>query len=97
MSKSFKIDLTGQKFGHWTVLGFVVRPETKTSFWLCECDCDKKTKREINGSTLKQDGTFSCGCVRRNNIVTDDFILTNKFNKLQPFEIVRKGATRIFI
>lgn len=39
MSKSYKIDLTGQRFGRLTVLEFVPKEDDHRSFWKCQCDC----------------------------------------------------------
>lgn len=60
------IDITGQTFGRWTVLEFGHWEEDKKgnnhAFWLCQCSCDKKTIREVNGSSLRRGKSKSCGC-----------------------------------
>lgn len=61
MSKSFKIDLTGQRFGRWTVLEFVPN-EKNVSYWKCRCDCGNISDVEV--STLKRGISKSCGCLR---------------------------------
>lgn len=53
--KSKLIDLTGKKFGHWTVLKYVGKRK-----WLCQCDCG--TKKEVYGNNLLSGKTKSCGC-----------------------------------
>ncbi len=55
------IDLTGQKFGHWTVLS---KGQVKGChiMWLCECDCENHTQREVDGWALKSGKSTSCGC-----------------------------------
>lgn len=58
------IDLTGQRFGKYTV---IKRDETKPKgktckvYWICQCDCG----REIITSayTLKIGKCNSCGCL----------------------------------
>ncbi|MEQ2424387.1 hypothetical protein [Enterocloster hominis (ex Hitch et al. 2024)] len=52
------IDLTGQKFGMWTVLYYV-----GDSKWQCRCDCG--TIREVKGVTLRNQSSTNCGCVKR--------------------------------
>lgn len=54
-------DITGQKFGLWTVIGFA---EVKDghSFWRCRCDCGNEAI--VRGSSLKQGRSKSCGCDR---------------------------------
>mgnify|MGYP007070112635 CR=1 FL=1 len=59
------INMLGKKFGHLTVIdrdGSDQRGEAK---WLCECDCENKTKISILGSNLRTGHTTSCGCERR--------------------------------
>lgn len=59
------IDMTGQKIGRWTVLS--KSSETTNSGqakWLCECSCEKHTRREISGVELRRGTSLSCGCLR---------------------------------
>lgn len=57
-------DLTGQRFGKWTVLK---KSENKRNIsngetmYLCECDCG--TVREIRRYSLVSGASKSCGCV----------------------------------
>lgn len=50
------IDITGQRFGSWLVLGLGSRPRT----FLCECECG--TRRDILSQALRRGATRSCGC-----------------------------------
>ena len=59
------IDLTGQKFGHWTVLKRGNGPTLKHTYWLCECDCEKHTQKNIDAYKLKNKISTSCGCDSR--------------------------------
>lgn len=53
-------DLTGKKFGRWTVIDLVTtRPHS--TYWNCICDCG--TKREVRGSNLRRGIAQSCGCL----------------------------------
>jgi hypothetical protein len=55
------IDITGQKFGRWTVLR---RNETKPyrkSTWLCKCECGKEVT--VRGTNLRHGTSSSCGCL----------------------------------
>lgn len=59
------IDMTGKRYGRWTVIKRVPRPEYKTGngvWWLCRCDCG--TERAIIGATLRSGMSQSCGCLR---------------------------------
>lgn len=51
------IDLTGQKFGHWTVL-----EELKGGKVKCQCDCEAKTVKILYKKAVKEGKTKSCGC-----------------------------------
>lgn len=53
MSK--RIDITGQRFGRWTVLEYA-----NHSKWLCKCDCG--VERSVYGPDLKSGKSKSCGC-----------------------------------
>lgn len=54
------IDLTGQRFGRWTVLRYSGK-KSKNHYWKCKCDCG--TEKEVRGSSLTSGGTLSCGCL----------------------------------
>jgi hypothetical protein len=68
------VDLTGQKFGNWVVKSFIETREVgkskvKKAFWLCECQCEKKTIREIPTDSLKSGNSISCGCYKNKILV----------------------------
>ena len=54
-----KINILGQKFGKWTVIG-EAPSRGKKSYWLCQCECG--TIREVYSSDLRGGRTKSCGC-----------------------------------
>ncbi len=57
-------DLTGQVFGNWTVLKRATSKQNGRSNWLCECCCEAKTKRIVDGYSLKSGRSTSCGCLK---------------------------------
>lgn len=59
--KRFK-DLTGQRFGRWTVLYYVGNNKHNQPTWLCRCDCGNVVVTSANG--LRRGTTKSCGCRR---------------------------------
>lgn len=67
MSKSFKVDLTGQRFGRLTVLEFVPVPCTKRSYWKCRCDCGNE--KTVETQKLLLFSTKSCGCLKIERII----------------------------
>lgn len=74
-----KIDLTGKKFNHLTVL-----QELGGGKVLCRCDCG--TIKECDKYKVKTGKTKSCGCQRYNFVNSGQYKMTNregeKFNHL---------------
>lgn len=54
-----RLDLTGQRFGHLTVLCPAENIGTRTA-WRCRCDCGRETV--VKTSHLRSGHTKSCGC-----------------------------------
>ena len=57
------IDLMGKTFGRLTVLSRVENNKHRRSRWLCKCSCGKTTI--VNGTSLKNGNTRSCGCLQK--------------------------------
>lgn len=54
-----KLDLSGQRYGHLTVLGPAENVGGRTA-WLCRCDCGRETI--VKTHHLRSGHTKSCGC-----------------------------------
>ena len=87
-------DLTGQKFGSWTVLYRVPR-KTGTAGnaqWhvICECGAEK----DISGSSLTSGRSKSCGCKSHNRLkdITDQ-----RFGRLVAKERIKKNGRTYWI
>lgn len=52
------IDLTGKRFGYWTVLRRSGRPH----YWITKCDCG--TIKDTLGRTLRYGTSTNCGCAK---------------------------------
>lgn len=63
-----KEDITGQKFGLWTVIGFCERRRSNY-YWWCKCECG--TKKLVQRSGLINGVSESCGCQERYEDLTD--------------------------
>lgn len=59
------IDITGQKFNHWTVLKREKNNSNGDAMWLCECDCENHTQKIVKGSSLRRGHSKSCGCIKK--------------------------------
>lgn len=55
------IDLTGQRFGRWTVLE-KAPSKNKAVYWVCQCDCG--TIKEVKAASLRNGDSKSCGCYK---------------------------------
>lgn len=64
MSKvSRAIDITGHKFGRWTVIERAGGGgKNKKATWLCRCECG--TEKVVRGDVLRRGVSRSCGCYR---------------------------------
>jgi hypothetical protein len=58
------IDLTGQVFGRWRVIGRAENVKTKQqAWWHCICECG--TEKAVRGELLRKGLSKSCGCYKR--------------------------------
>lgn len=63
MSGGPAIDLMGQRFGRWVVVGTAARKGASWTRWLCRCDCG--TERDVLAGSLRNGKSTSCGCAQR--------------------------------
>ena len=56
-----RMDLTGLKFGRWTVVTNRGTSPGRSALWECRCDCG--TIRTVTSNTLRQGRSRSCGCL----------------------------------
>lgn len=61
-------EMLGRQFGMWLVLSYSHGTGGKTSrrhFYLCECQCENKTIKIIDGAALRNGTSKSCGCYQK--------------------------------
>lgn len=58
-------ELTGQRFGRWTVLERAGK-SGRRSTWKCRCQCG--TERVLGGAALSAGQTLSCGCLIKDKL-----------------------------
>lgn len=71
-------NLIGQKFNHLTVIE-LDQDKTKSTgrtYWICECDCEDKTRLSVLASNLKRGNPTKCKYCKAQNLIGQ------KFNKL---------------
>lgn len=69
-----RIDLTGKKFGRWTVIEFAFI-ENRVTYWKCQCECG--TIRNVSGYNLRKGKSKSCGCLHRELMAKMKFAKTH--------------------
>src|SRR5258708_7439859 len=60
------MDLTGKRFGRWTVLHFahaIRYPKCAKAVWRCRCDCG--TEKNVRAESLRNGTSLSCRCLQR--------------------------------
>ncbi|MBU3186530.1 hypothetical protein [Clostridium estertheticum] len=65
-------DITGQTFGRLTVISYSGKNKSRHSLWLCKCNCGNEII--VNGASLKNGGTQSCGCLHKEKMQEMKFI-----------------------
>lgn len=59
-------DMTGQRFGRWTVLGMTAKTSTdghRRTACVCRCECGKE--RVVYAQSLRSGKSRGCGCARQ--------------------------------
>ncbi len=80
-------DITGKKFGNWTVIGFY-NEEKGFRKWLCDCSCGTKNKYVYEYNLFKGNSK-SCGCL---NIKRFKDIVGKKFGRLLVLERTKNNS-----
>jgi hypothetical protein len=67
--RSTFVDLTGKRYGRWTVLKETPNPKPgRQSRWHCRCDCGKEKPAVLYGSLVGR-RSESCGCLRMEGLI----------------------------
>lgn len=70
-------DLTGQRFGHWTVIE-LDRNKNNFIYWICQCDCGNI--KSVRGNNLKSGDSTNCGCLKsKGEVFVNDWLKENNF------------------
>jgi hypothetical protein len=80
-----RIDLTGKRFGRWTVLHYAGNQK-----WFCVCDSG--TARAVDGWNLRSGQSKSCGCLRSE--LTQKRFMTHGMSKTSEYWIWRAMKQR---
>lgn len=77
--------LVNQIYGRWKVLKKSNRKcKNGLYYWTCECQCTKKTIKEVDQYSLLSGRSKSCGCLRQENKLNKlkNEMIGHKYNKL---------------
>lgn len=93
------IDLTGQKFGKWTVISRGENTKNGSARWNCKCECGNEGL--VRGSALRSGKSKSCGkCTTFIDSLTFDNLTGRKFGKLTALELLQeksKNGSRLWL
>ena len=65
-----KVDMTGKIVGNWRVIEYI-----GNGYYRCQCQCEAKTISDVHTYSLRNGGSNSCGCKKR------ELSLESKLNK----------------
>lgn len=82
-------DITGLKFGRWTVL-----ENLDNKYCLCKCDCG--TVRKVTKITLKNGTSKSCGCLKLETSYKNLDTSTHKLSKTRIYKIWKGMKDRCY-
>ena len=57
--------MTNLTFGRLKVIEMAGKNKRNEVMWLCECQCENRTKVVVSGALLRNGTTKSCGCLNR--------------------------------
>lgn len=58
--------MKGEIVHNWIVLERDYTKSGKGAYWICQCQCDKRTIKSISGINLRSGSSKSCGCEHKN-------------------------------
>lgn len=85
-------DITGMRFGRYTVIERVENDKHGNAVWLCRCDCGKEKK--VIGASLRKGVVVSCGCYHKEKLKQTQ--TTHGESKSRLFEIWRCMKSRCY-
>ena len=87
-TKNTWTDLTGQKFGHLTVIERVESDKYGHARWRCKCDCLNQTELIVFADNLRRGHTRSCGCDRRSHgeLIIEELLKEHNIPYIQEYK-----------
>lgn len=91
-----KIDLTGQRFGKWTVIERKSNGKGKNARWLCRCDCGRESlvyRANLGGISVSE--CAECHAVTRSEWVAQRVVAKMEANRPTQRIAAKKEANRL--
>lgn len=60
------VDITGVRFGRYTVVKRAPNDKNGSAMWVCRCDCG--TEKIVRGASLRSGAVVSCGCFHKDDL-----------------------------
>lgn len=86
------VDMTGKRFGRYTVIKRVENDKHGNAVWLCRCDCGNE--KNVVGRSLRSGVVVSCGCYHKDDIRVRE--TTHNESKTRLFHIWQKMKSRCY-
>ena len=90
-------DLTGKRFGRWTVIkrgpDHITSGGYKFTTWHCKCDCGNEN--DVIASRLLAGRSISCGCIRIEKAKEYEDLTGRKYNRLLVLHLDETDHDRI--
>ena len=77
------VDISGLRFGRWTVVEKAGKTKDNHQMWLCRCDCG--VTRDVTGKDLRVGKSRSCGCISKE--IFQDVVSTHNLHS-HPLYVV---------
>ena len=77
MPQKVRIDITGNRYGRLTVLGYAYTKEKK-AYWTCQCDCGSVVIKQ--SALIRYGHTRSCGCLHKDQLSE----MSRRYNIIAP-------------
>ena len=62
------VDMTGKRFGRYTVIARAENSKDGCARWICKCDCGNV--KTVLGQSLRRGSVVSCGCFHREDLIS---------------------------
>lgn len=73
------IDLTGQRFGCWSVVSSAGAGSHRQIMWNCVCDCGVESV--VSGASLRNGDSRSCGCLKWDLLRVERYLVGEVFGR----------------